>query len=267
MPNIINPNCPSLPEQVEKNTQDILKILASNLEELTGLEFNPINLTYENGKAILNGKFNVIRDDTSVEINGVVTLPLLGENGIIVDASEDGVKIRIALEQEDRELLTFVEELVDKTSEENEIVFTTDMQTYVQQYIASLLYTKHEVLYYAFSSDIELNKGYTGGIDAGQSLAGLDFSPYQNVLVLSGIGQYYMGNISFLSPLTAGNYEGCGVGFDYPNGSESYYNEYMFSVYHINSAKNTFTHVKSGKSQTINNMAKVYAIIGVKYYG
>lgn len=162
MSNIINPNCLSLPQQVEKNTQDILKILASNLEELTGLQFIPSNLIYQDQKADISGKFIVIRDDTSAEIDGVVSIPILGENGIIVDGSEDNAKIRIALDQSDRQLFNFVQELVNRTTESDEIVFTSDLENFVSEKIKPFI--SYNVIYDKDSDDININKGYTSGI-------------------------------------------------------------------------------------------------------
>lgn len=174
MPNILNPNCLSLPQQVEKNKQDILKLLASNLEELTGLEFIPNNLIYQNQKAIISGKFIVIRDETSTEIDGVVSIPFVGENGIIVDASEDNVKIRISLDQSDRELFNFVQELVNRTTESDEIVFTSDMENFVSE--ATQNFDNIELLYDKFSDDININRGYTAGILGGTYNA-FEFNP------------------------------------------------------------------------------------------
>lgn len=162
MPNIINPNCLSLPQQVEKNTQDILKILASNLEELTGLQFIPSNLIYQDQKAVISGKFIVIRDDTPTEIDGVVFIPILGKNGIIVDASEDNGKIRIALDQSDRQLLNFVQELVNRTTESDEIIFTSDLENFVSEKIKPFI--SYNLIYDKDSDDININKGFTSGI-------------------------------------------------------------------------------------------------------
>lgn len=176
MPNILNPNCLSLPQQVEKNKQDILKLLASNLEELTGLEFIPNNLIYQNQKAVISGKFIVIRDETSTEIDGVVSIPFLGDNGIIVDASEDNVKIRISLDQSDRELFNFVQELVNRTTESDEIVFTSDMENFVSEALENIF--ENEVIYDKDSDDININLGFTGGVSNGISI-NKDFSKYK----------------------------------------------------------------------------------------
>lgn len=184
MPNIINPNCPSLPQQVEKNTQDILKLFASNLEELSGLEFTPTSLIYQQDKAIISGKFIVTRDEISTEINGVVSLPIKGENGVVVDASEDNSKIRIALDQSDRELFDFVQELVNRTTESDEIVFTSDMENFVSEALSNTL--SYELIFDATSDNIEINKGFTAGVDNNQSIQH-DFSKFDFVL---GFAQY-----------------------------------------------------------------------------
>lgn len=169
MPNIINPNCLSLPQQVEKNKQDILKILASNLEELSGLQFIPNNLIYQNQQAVINGKFIVIRDETSIEIDGVVSIPFVGENGIVVDGSEDNLKIRIALDQSDRELFNYVQELVNRTTESDEIVFTSDMENFVTE--ATENFEEVVLLYDKDSDDINLNRGFPSGINDGGSIS------------------------------------------------------------------------------------------------
>lgn len=178
MPNIINPNCISLPQQVEKNKQDILKILASNLEELTGLQFIPSNLIYQDQKAVISGKFIVIRDETSTEIDGVVSIPIVGENGIIVDGSEDNTKIRISLDQSDRDLFNYVQKLVNRTTESDEIVFTSDMQNFVEDFVseATQNFYNIELLYDKFSDDININRGYTAGILGGTYTA-FEFNP------------------------------------------------------------------------------------------
>lgn len=162
MPNIINPNCISLPQQVEKNKQDILKILATNLEELTGLQFIPSNLIYQNQKAEISGKFIVVRDETSTEIDGVVSIPFVGENGIIIDASEDNTKIRISLDQSDRDLFNFVQTLVNRTTGSEKIVFTSDLENFVSEAIQPFI--SYNLIYDKDSDDININKGYTSGI-------------------------------------------------------------------------------------------------------
>lgn len=184
MPNIINPTCLSLPQQVEKNRQDILKILASNLEELSGLQFIPNNLIYQNQQAVISGKFIVIRDETSTEIDGVVNIPFVGENGIVVDGSEDNLKIRIALDQTDRELFNFVQELVDRTTESDEIVFTSDMENFVSEAMENV--EQIEVVYDKDSDDININKGLTSGMRSGEYA--IDLSKYKRLIITTKEG-------------------------------------------------------------------------------
>lgn len=192
MPNIINPNCLSLPQQVEKNKQDILKILASNLEELSGLQFIPNNLIYQNQQAVINGKFIVIRDETSIEIDGVVSIPFVGENGIVVDGSEDNLKIRIALDQSDRELFNYVQELVNRTTESDEIVFTSDMKNFVTE--ATDKMEEVETIYDVNSDDINLNWGYPSGIYNGTTINGKDFTKYKKLRLITGV--FWSGRIN-----------------------------------------------------------------------
>ena len=219
MPNIINPNCPSLPQQVEKNTQDILKLFASNLEELSGLEFNPTSLIYQQDKAIISGKFIVTRDEASTEINGVVTLPLKGENGVVVDASEDNSKIRIALDQSDRQLFNYVQELVNRTTESDEIVFTSDMENYVENFISDLAPLTSDIIFDAKSDDINVNKGYTNGLPNGYEINS-DFSPYDFAIVTGRIFAVYFTLIIDLNQINADNvYMGTSC-FYYVTGSD-----------------------------------------------
>ena len=206
MPNIINPTCLSLPQQVEKNRQDILKILASNLEELTGLQFIPTNLVYQNQQATINGKFVVIRDDSEVEIDGVVSIPCVGENGIIVDASEDNGKIRISLDQSDRELFNFVQELVNRTTESDEIVFTSDMENFVSEALENVL--ENEIIYDKNSADIDINLGFTAGITSDISV-NHDLSKY-DLLIANCITNFNQCVIivDLKNPMQNGKYAG-----------------------------------------------------------
>lgn len=176
MPNIINPNCPSLPQQVEKNTQDILKLFASNLEELTGLDFIPNNLIYREQKFVISGKFIVIRDENSNEIDGVVSIPFVGENGVIVDGSEDNTKIRISLDQSDRDLFDYVQELINRTTDSDEVVFTSDMENFVSESLENIF--ENELIYDKDSDDININLGFTSGVSNGISI-NKDFSKYK----------------------------------------------------------------------------------------
>lgn len=220
MPNIINPNCPSLPQQVEKNTQDILKLFASNLQELSGLEFNPTSLIYQQEKAIISGKFIVTRDEVATEINGVVTLPLKGENGVVVDASEDNSKIRIALDQTDRELFNYVQELVNRTTESDEIVFTSDMQNYVEDFVSEALedIEKTEIVYDMQANDITKDWGFSNGLPTGY-VADKDFTKYKKLIVywqtnyICGTCEVDLTKDMFVTP---GTYCGssCGISWD-----------------------------------------------------
>lgn len=186
MPYIINANCLSLPQQVEKNTKDIAKLFASDLKELTGLDFKPNSILYKDNTATFEGDFLVTRDETVVSIKGSVSLPLKGENGIVVDAGEDNKTIRIALDQADQELLQFVQELSDKTTTDNNIVFTNDMTNFVNSKIETALlnYTQSEVIYDADSNDVNLNWGYTSGIPSGTIVSDKNFSKYKKLIVI-----------------------------------------------------------------------------------
>lgn len=179
MPNIINPNCLSLPQQVEKNSQDILKLFASNLEELTGLQFIPNAVDYVDGEAILNGKFIVKRDGSQVEVDGVVNLPIFGDDGINVDSDETSSKIRISI---DNEILSYVEELINNTTDENQIIFTNNLTNFFEKNG-----TNTKVLYDIKSDDININLGYTAGIPNDATI-NLNTNAYDGLLVLGVLG-------------------------------------------------------------------------------
>lgn len=259
MPNIINPNCLSLPQQVEKNKQDILKILASNLEELSGLQFIPNNLIYQNQQAVINGKFVVIRDETSIEIDGVVSIPFVGENGIVVDGSEDNLKIRIALDQSDRELFNYVQELVNRTTESDEIVFTSDMENFVTE--ATEKMEEVETIYDRTSQDANINWGYTGGITNDITIT-KDLSKYSKLIIYC---QNYPNGGSFIvdlnNPYWNQNTQGQGVVYSCQYDSALYV--YLCRV-NKNGDNLSFTFVRYRHSDTLQNTyGYVYKIEGV----
>lgn len=272
MPNIINPNCPSLPQQVEKNTQDILKLFASNLEELSGLEFIPTSLIYQQDKAIISGKFIVTREEVSTEINGVVTLPIKGENGIIVDGSEDNFKIRIALDQSDRDLFNYVQELVNRTTESDEIVFTSDMENYVEDFVSEATENFEEVvlLYDKDSDDININRGLTSGINDGGSINENFATNYKKLFVeVFGWGAIYGKNV-----YSVGEFDIDKLNIDSSNGSAStfftfYESDRMYSYGGMVSCENNTTTFQSKRytsigSQPVGSGFPIFRIWGVK---
>lgn len=269
MPNIINPNCPSLPQQVQKNTEDIFKLFSSKLEELSGLEFNPISLIYQQDKAIISGKFIVTRDELSTEINGVVTIPIKGENGVVVDASEDNLKIRIALDQTDRELFNFVQELVNRTTDSDEIVFTSDMENFVNDAIDNC--DKTEVVYDAYDENIEINKGFTAGIIGGVEV-NIDLNKYKFLRIFCRPYTFDLTNNGgtnncFIVDLTRPLYVNTVISknvFSYSN-LEYAYKQY-FDVYFAYNKTNhnfVFGFTFDGELRNNNNACYVYKIEGV----
>ena len=157
---IVNPNYLNYMEQIQKNRKDIENLYEQELRDITQLNFkeNDVNgLQYTNGKAIFNGKSTIIRDESieNLEVDSKVELKISSrDNNIVIGAGEDNSTLEIHLDNGTITTLDFAESERQKSQTDGAIVHEKE--------IADVEHI--ETIYDMSSSDSNINKGYTSGL-------------------------------------------------------------------------------------------------------
>lgn len=135
MLNFFDTNKRTLPQQVQKNKEDIKNLQEANLSQIKEFNFtqNKDGIIYSNNKVSLTGILEIVRENMQDNqfVQALIEFLLAsGDNNIIIDVSEDNQKLQIKLSKETDDILIFAKGENDRVTTEGEIVHNSQLNDF-----------------------------------------------------------------------------------------------------------------------------------------